>query len=112
MIKIKCFAMVFTIAAALLSTGCDKPPQYRTILRMDNICATESSDKRAAFTLTCIDSANPKSDEEPEDWILLCEKMATDTYCQKTTVTVDQVKLKGSWWKDISVKTNTGNNNG
>ena len=29
----------------------------------------------------CIKNANPKSDEEPEDWILQCRLTATQIYC-------------------------------
>ena len=44
-------------------------------------CDTSTAPIRATFTLTCISNANPKSDEEPEDWIRLCKKMADETYC-------------------------------
>ena len=44
-------------------------------------CDTSTIESRASFTLQCINNANPKSDEEPEDWIRVCKDMAEETYC-------------------------------
>lgn len=52
----------------------------RTIQSCDN----STTEKRAQFTLECIENANPKSDEEPEDWIMICKTMAEATYCKNT----------------------------
>lgn len=37
--------------------------------------------KQAEFILKCIENANPKSDEEPEDWITICQAMSEDLFC-------------------------------
>ena len=37
----------------------------------------------ADFALTCIENANPKSDEEPEDWIDKCQNMAMNLLCKE-----------------------------
>ena len=34
--------------------------------------------------IACIDAANPKSDEEPEDWLPHCRKMAREACCPLT----------------------------
>ena len=39
--------------------------------------------EQAKFVLTCIKNANPKSDEEPEDWIYECKNMSLDMFCTK-----------------------------
>lgn len=52
-------------------------------------CETAKEDKRANFILNCIANANPKSDEEPEDWIGICQNMSLDTFC-----TARQVKYQ------------------
>jgi hypothetical protein len=46
-------------------------------------CSTDNAEVRAAFILKCIEAANQKADEEPEDWLYLCQKFATETYCPK-----------------------------
>lgn len=38
--------------------------------------------RRAAFVLTCAKNANPKSDEEPEDMLSMCSKIADRNYCE------------------------------
>jgi len=37
--------------------------------------------EQSVFILDCIKNANPKSDEEPEDWIYMCKNMSLDLYC-------------------------------
>lgn len=70
-------AFVFVM---LLSACTPKPdtvdPSYDTYA-----CDAVQSEKLSAFILKCIESANPKSDEEPEDWIELCQKMGRETLC-------------------------------
>jgi hypothetical protein len=36
---------------------------------------------RAEFVLSCAENANPKSDEEPEDMLRECDRIARDTFC-------------------------------
>lgn len=74
-----------------LLVGCDQFEfgDTYTTKRTDNRCADDTVESRADFTLQCIENANPKSDEEPEDWILKCQTMATNLYCPKVSVLVD-----------------------
>lgn len=90
-------ALLFVIA------GCDTEDKYRTIDRLDRICPTGSEDKIASFSLDCMKSANPKSDEEPEDWINQCMIMAKEAYCPEKRVTVHQRKPHNSWWRDVEI---------
>ena len=79
----KIMILVFTILILPL-TGCGgvkKPFEYTT-RASEPVCDDESIPLRAEFTLQCIANANPKSDEEPEDWIHQCEDMATELYCK------------------------------
>jgi len=74
-------------------------PEVRTIVKVGNSCTEESKSDRASFILQCIQNANPKSDEEPEGWIKICQKMAEDTLCEARRVELEQTKLCGycSW---------------
>ena len=47
------------------------------------VCSDDTVEDRAQFVLECIENANPKSDEEPEDWIGICQRMADSNYCKK-----------------------------
>lgn len=40
-----------------------------------------NSAEQSKFILTCIKNANPKSDEEPEDWLYQCKNISLDLYC-------------------------------
>lgn len=77
--------------------------EYRTVQEIRIICNDSTVEKRASFTLQCINNANPKSDEEPEDWIKQCQTMAEGIYCDKTPVVVEEMKPAGSYWRDIKV---------
>ena len=78
--------------------------QSRVITRVDKVCDKETVDKRASFILECLNNANPKSDEEPEDWIYMCRRMAEKTYCEMKEVEVTQWKEGGSnFWRDGSI---------
>ena len=40
----------------------------------------EKKDAQRAWILECIEKANPRSDEEPEDWIVQCEDTSLRLY--------------------------------
>ena len=42
-------------------------------------CKTTEQSK---FVLECIKNGNPKSDEEPEDWIYMCKTMSLSMFCK------------------------------
>lgn len=91
----------------LLCAGCgsDKKGELRTYVKNDNHCTLESAEKRAAFILACINNANPKSDEEPEDWIRQCQYMAEQTLCPVKPIEITE-KCGSStfggcdWWRE------------
>jgi len=79
-------------------------PLHRTIQTVCKQCDI-AKEERASFILDCLKNANPKSDEEPEDWISLCEDMAEDIYCKKSPCIVKQIKNeKYGNWIDIDIK--------
>lgn len=45
-----------------------------------NICLEPVEQRK--FVLSCIEKANPMSDEEPEDYILQCQHTAQDLFCE------------------------------
>lgn len=96
------FAKALVFLAIALSVGCDKG-EIRTLERNDNFCTTESKEERAHFILQCIENANPKSDEEPEDWIVKCEDISTRTFCKEITVMITQECSSnlGCIWREI-----------
>lgn len=52
-------------------------------------CPNDNTEQRVDFILKCIENANPKSDEEPEDWIYMCENMALKAFCTARTIKVN-----------------------
>ena len=78
-------ATLGAVLIALLCAGCSKG-EIRVREINAHHCTMESSEKRADFILQCIDNANPKSDEEPEDWIGKCQNMAEQTLCPEITM--------------------------
>ena len=72
-------ASIFIVATL---SGCESEMGIeRDFITVDRVCADTVSEVIGEFTLHCIDNANPKSDEEPEDWIDMCHEMAVDIYC-------------------------------
>lgn len=53
-------------------------------------------DKLVEFVSACIKDANPKSDEEPEDWIKQCRYTAIEIICKE----VDGFKWTGGCGSD------------
>jgi hypothetical protein len=70
--------LFITLTLLLALTGCGK--DY-TNYAIEPDCSEVESEPRASFILACLQNANPKSDEEPEDWIRQCETMAENAYC-------------------------------
>jgi hypothetical protein len=92
---------VLVLLFALTACGED---EYATYLRQELVCDASSVSQRSDFILTCIKNANPKSDEEPEDWITYCQDMAKETYCELKTVKVTTYKPAGSYWRNIKTE--------
>ena len=107
-------ALIFLLVAFL--TGCGNPEgEQRTFMASKHHCTPETAQQRADFILRCVEGANPKSDEEPEDWIGQCQHMAEETLCTRQTVAVVQQCAFGeglfgscSRWREVSL-TPTGN---
>lgn len=72
----------------VLCGGCSDSAHEYTRLKNDWDCNKSTTEERANFTLQCISNANPKSDEEPEDWILMCEDIANRLYCKERTYNI------------------------
>jgi len=86
----KCTLLLAVSLTALLSAGCDDKVRLTT----EYDCDKGVAQKKSGFILQCLSNANPRSDEEPEDWILYCEDMAKRTFCAaveyKYTYTFDR----------------------
>ncbi len=94
--------LIVLLSVLLVSlSGCSD--QERVIDKIEIVCTEDSKKDRADFTLECIKNANPKSDEEPEDWIYMCERMAKDNFCDEETVTVRQFKPSGGYWRNVEI---------
>ncbi len=112
-------ALIVIVFLALISgcTGKSEKGELKEFEEYKTHCDEKSADDRAEFILQCLKNANPKSDEEPEDWIYQCQNMAEDTLCPSLTVIVTK-KCKSTydfsnkcrWYSatvvDIKVKTN------
>ncbi len=82
-----------------LLIGCteDDKDDYRTRYLMNCSESVEGKEILSKFVLACIKNANPKSDEEPEDWIRLCQKMGKDIHCTKIR---GFIHWTGNYWTD------------
>jgi len=95
---------IILIVLALLLIACDRELEFRTYEKMDMHCDGSSREEIAAFTLQCIENANPHSDEEPEDWIGKCKQMADATYCPVIMLEITE-RIGGGHverWREIS----------
>lgn len=91
------------LSVLLCVSGCDYE-KTQTITKSHPVCDSSTIEARASFTLSCIANANPKSDEEPEDWITICQDMAIKTYCPEKVVTAQQTRdCSNCSWKDLTV---------
>lgn len=76
------------VSAFLL--GCAEPPSYEISYRITCSPSVERADK----IIACVAAANPKSDEEPEDWLRICNEMMRDALCPRS-FWVREVERKG-----------------
>ncbi len=90
-------APVLTLFAVVLF-GCEAAERTRTITEYD--CNTSTAQDRAEFILDCLEAGNPKSDEEPEDWIPLCMRKADQLFCKKRKFVVTETKKVGGFWTE------------
>lgn len=94
--------IMMILVVGLFLSGCGNA-EDETIIQYeyDTWCTVETTDKRAKFIVECIANANPKSDEEPEDWIRSCQYMGEDTFCEKKEIKVTLFRAGGSntFWK-------------
>ena len=97
--------MKYLIIVAIMITlaGCSKE-KNRVVSRIVSDCKPSSKEIRGEFILQCIKNANPNSDEEPEDWIMMCKTMAVATYCDEVTAKVTQHKPKHGYWIDTNIE--------
>jgi len=99
------FINIFLVTICLALAACEKG-DIRVTEVSDHYCYQNSADSRASFILQCINNANPRSDEEPEDWIRQCQIMAEETLCPVRTVIVTERCLTdmGCVWREIGRK--------
>lgn len=97
---------IIIIAAILSLVACSDPNETKTKVMIDNHCTDASKEARADFILQCLNNANPKSDEEPEDWIRECQYMAEDTLCEQKRfeITYRCNGSSGCFWSESSRK--------
>jgi hypothetical protein len=93
----KIITLLLTIFLLTACGGDGKPFEYTKRIS-EPVCTDETIAQRAEFTLQCITNANPKSDEEPEDWLHKCEDMAVSLYCKD--VYFDEVYITRGSKKD------------
>lgn len=105
--------LLLTGLCFLVGCGQSEIGLSRTIERLEDYCEESSESDRAEFIVRCISAANPHSDEEPEDWIMKCQRMAVQTYCPEKSVIRTQVCTRekdfsrgcSKWgWEDVSLK--------
>jgi len=82
-----------TLIVALIAMLCmacteDRTGEIYTEEKLVRNCTEGTQKDRADFILQCLANANPKSDEEPEDWIGECQVMAEQTLCPKVRMRV------------------------
>ncbi|CAN8141436.1 hypothetical protein THIOSC15_2930020 [uncultured Thiomicrorhabdus sp.] len=78
---------VLTLLLLLVLPGCtSREGEVPTTQTYKHVCDDNTVTQRADFIINCVRNANPKSDEEPEDWITLCQTMAEETYCPNKEV--------------------------
>ena len=103
--NMKYYAML--VSLRLMSCGENQFGTEKDFIEYGEYCPVETIEKRASFTLECIKNGNPKSDEEPEDWIRICKDMAKDLYCTEARFNVtrkcyDRKKSECRWGKYYS----------
>lgn len=77
----------------MMSCICAQDPE----LHYKHECSPEQNEQIAAWVLKCIEVANPKADEEPEDWIYQCKRTAKQTLCNMQPFLTYQPCLSCTW---------------
>lgn len=88
------------LSLAVIS-GCTQYPVYRETSELSSEDASpEQVESISKFTSDCVKNANPKSDEEPEDWLYICKNMAIEIHLRKKQAILYQRKeCGGCYWK-------------
>lgn len=86
--------------------GCTDPDRTYVKLKYEPLCDPSTVEQRSSFVLRCIKNGNPVSDEEPEDWIPLCQEMAEEVYCPLVAVYITKKcgSSSGCNWIEVSRK--------
>lgn len=91
-------ALVPAAIAALAMSGCSQESsKSRRVYQVQMIpigCAP--TPERQAWVLKCIENANPKSDEEPEDWLGMCTRMSNGQFCKPVPAVFAK---SGAYWQ-------------
>lgn len=74
-------ALCLAFMVTNFATGCrDKTADVERRCMPDD----DLMQQRADFVLQCANNANPRSDEEPEDMLRECDRIAGTTFCEWT----------------------------
>lgn len=80
--------------AVLLMSACESQRiEYRHIVPPENMEA------HRAWILECIEKANPKSDEEPEDWIARCYYVSKQLFGIRTKGIHTHISGTSRYWE-------------
>lgn len=83
----KVYLIIAVLSLALLAGCGSRRGEVYSRVSADNWCEGHEVEYRD-FVASCIKDANPKSDEEPEDWISQCEQTGKRIICPiRSTVT-------------------------
>lgn len=92
--------LIVLLIICLSCIACNNHPDTKKIREVRMDCSEIDPNIKAKFILDCIKNGNPNSDEEPEDWIPLCEDMAEKTFCKEVTVIVYKQHTGGGWYTE------------
>jgi len=84
--------MRYALLVLLFATACENPISYR------RLCGPKEAEEVSSFVLDCAKAANPMSDEEGEDLVAECARVAEKIFCPI---------VEGSWrggWVPCSIR--------
>lgn len=86
---------IWLFSLTLLLVACGGDPHYYTEQELRYYCPDKVKEKVKDYSLGCMEAANPRSDEEPEDWIYICRSDAIKLYCEERTVIITKFNPNG-----------------
>jgi len=104
--------IVFIVLLAICLSGCSESTpkdKSKEVLKKARIsykyyCQTpEQKSCMIRAAIGCAEAANPKSDEEPEDWLPKCKELAEEGCCPYTKGVVYSGNYVNEWipWSEV-----------